>query len=71
MFAEFSIDGVLLPAVLVLAIPAVAATALTARLLSLLGAYRHVAHRMLVDISLFILWLGAIVALANCIGQTP
>lgn len=68
MFAEFPIGGVLLPATLVLAFLAAVATVLTARLLSVAGAYRYVAHRMLVDVSLFSIWLGALVALANRTG---
>lgn len=60
MTGEISIGGVFLPAVLLLAIAAVFLTGVASRLLSFLGVYRFVANRPLVDVALFILFLGLV-----------
>lgn len=58
MTGEIAIGGVYLPSILVIAILAVILTALAARLLAILGAYRFIAYRPLVDLALFFLILG-------------
>jgi hypothetical protein len=58
MTGEIAIGGVYLPSILVIAILAVILTALATRLLAILGAYRFIAYRPLVDLALFFLILG-------------
>ncbi|MBV8684305.1 MAG: DUF1656 domain-containing protein [Caulobacteraceae bacterium] len=64
MIGELSFGGVFVPTFLVLAVLAVALTGLLGRLLVLIGAYRTLAFRPLVDISLFALLLGLLVRLS-------
>lgn len=58
MIGEISIGGVYFPALLLLVLIALVATGLLTRLLQLVGAYRAVAYRPLVDLALFLLVLG-------------
>jgi hypothetical protein len=58
MIGEISIGGVYFPALLLLVLIALATTGLLTRLLQLVGAYRVVAYRPLVDLALFLLVLG-------------
>ncbi|USI74033.1 DUF1656 domain-containing protein [Sphingomonas morindae] len=68
MIGEVSIGGVYLPTLLLLALAALVLTGLLARLLAVSGLYRFVAYRPLVDLTLFILLLGALVALSAPLG---
>jgi hypothetical protein len=69
---EISIGGVYMPALLGLALVALFLTGLLIQLLSLLGAYRIVAFRPVVDLALFILVLGVLSILtAGVLMDTP
>jgi hypothetical protein len=63
MTGEISIGGVYVPALLLLALVALAITGLLTQLLQLAGFYRLIAYRPLVDVCLFVLLLGLIVLL--------
>lgn len=69
MIGEVAIGGVLVPPLLLLAILALAATMLLTRLLALVGFYRVVAWRPLVDVALYFLVLGLIVAVTASHGS--
>ncbi|WP_019833967.1 DUF1656 domain-containing protein [Sphingomonas sp. PR090111-T3T-6A] len=71
MIGEVSIGGVFLPSLLVLAIAALAIVVLLSRLLALVGAYRLVAYRPLVDVALFLLILGLLASLTTSFGLHP
>lgn len=71
MIGEVSIGGVFLPSLLVLAIAALAIVVLLSRLLALVGAYRLVAYRPLVDVALFLLILGLLAFLTTTYGLHP
>lgn len=71
MIGEVSIGGVFLPSLLVLAIAALAIVVLLSRLLVLVGAYRLVAYRPLVDVALFLLILGLLASLTTTFGLHP
>ncbi|MEG3175076.1 DUF1656 domain-containing protein [Sphingomonas sp. RB3P16] len=58
MIGEVSIAGVYLPTILLLAVAALVLTGIATRLLALVGFYRLVAYRPLVDLALFFLILG-------------
>lgn len=58
MTGEIAIGGVYLPSILIIAILAVLLTGLVTRLLAILGAYRFIAYRPLVDLALFFIILG-------------
>ena len=68
MIGEVSIGGVYMPALLFLGFLALAVTSALIRLLSLIGAYRLVAARPLVDLSLLVITLWAASALTSCAG---
>jgi hypothetical protein len=68
MIGEVSIFGVYLPALLVLGLVALILTGLLSRLFSMTGAYRFVAYRPLVDLSVFLLLLGLLAALTTSFG---
>ncbi len=68
MIGEVSIGGVYLPALLVLAMAALAITGLLSRLFQLVGVYRLVAYRPLVDLAFFVLLLGLLVLLSTPLG---
>ncbi len=63
MIGEVSIGGVYAPALLLLALVALALMGVLVRLLQFAGFYRLIAYRPLVDLSLFTLLLGLIVFL--------
>jgi hypothetical protein len=71
MIGEISIGGVYLPALLVLAMTALLIVGLLSRLLALIGAYRLVAYRPLVDVALFLLILGLLAHLSTSFGLHP
>ncbi|CAG9183164.1 hypothetical protein LMG23992_04913 [Cupriavidus laharis] len=60
---EFNVYGVFVPATLVWMLAAFAVTAGVRTVLDRLGFYRFVWHRSLFNFSLYILVLGAVVAL--------
>jgi len=60
MTGEISLDGVYLPTLLLLAVAALILTYGLTRVIAAMGLYRFVAYRAIVDLSLFILLLGAI-----------
>lgn len=62
MTGEVAIGGVLVPVLLLLALLALVLTTLLTRLLNLAGFYRVVAWRPLVDLALYMLVLGIVVA---------
>jgi hypothetical protein len=68
MIGEISVDGVYIPALLVLVCAAVIFTGLLSRLLSIIGFYRLVVYRPVTDIALFLLVLAAIVWLTEHFG---
>jgi hypothetical protein len=71
MIGEISIGGVYLPALLVLAMTALLGVGLLSRLLALIGAYRLVAYRPLVDVALYLLILGLLVRFSISFGLHP
>jgi protein AaeX len=60
MIGEFDIYGVFVPVLLAWAVIALALTAVLRRCLAVIGFYRLVWHRALVDLSLFVLILAAV-----------
>lgn len=69
MIGEISIFGVYLPALLVLAIVAILLTGVATRLLTLVGAYRAIVYRPLVDLAIFVLVLGLLSTLTGRPGS--
>ena len=65
MIGEISIDGVYIPALLLLVFIAVVLVALLSRLFVMVGLYRFVTNRPLADIALFLLLLAAVVWMTN------
>lgn len=65
MTGEISIGGVYLPSILLLAVVALILTGIVSRLLNLIGAYRVIAYRPLVDLALFVLLLGLLALLTG------
>lgn len=68
MIGEISIGGVFFPPLLLLGLMALALTGVLSRLFQIIGVYRFVAYRPLVDLSLFILLLGLAVLLTAHLG---
>ena len=60
MIGEFDVYGVFVPVLLVWAMMALVLTAVLRRVLAVIGFYRLVWHRALVDLSLFVLLLAAV-----------
>lgn len=69
MIGDIAIGGVFVPALLVLAAAALALTGLVSTLLNLVGAYRLVAYRPIVDVAIFILLLGLLVIVTAPAGS--
>jgi hypothetical protein len=63
MIGDVEIAGVYLPSLLLLGAIALALTGVATWLLNLVGGYRLVVYRPLVDIAMFILILGGLVLL--------
>lgn len=63
MIGEVSIDGLYVPPLLLLVLPALLASRLLNAALARTGIYRHVWHPALFDFALFILILGGFAAL--------
>ncbi len=71
MLGEVSIGGVYVPALLLLSAFALGLTGCVARVLVLLGVYRFLAYRPLVDGALFILLLGLLTLLTIPLTSYP
>ncbi len=71
MVGEISIGGVYVPALLLLSALALALTGCVARVLVLLGVYRYLAYRPLVDGALFILLLGLLTLMTMSLTSYP
>lgn len=69
MIGEISLGGVYVPTLLLLAALALLLTGAVTRLLALVGAYRLVVYRPLVDIALFVLVLAMLVRLSVLLGS--
>ncbi len=63
MIGEISIGGVFFPPLLLLGLLALGVTGVLSRLFQIIGVYRFVAYRPLVDLALFVLLLGLAVLL--------
>ncbi|MDH7640619.1 DUF1656 domain-containing protein [Sphingomonas oryzagri] len=63
MIGEISIGGVFFPPLLLFGLLALGVTGVLSRLFQIIGVYRFVAYRPLVDLALFILLLGLAVLL--------
>jgi hypothetical protein len=70
MIGEISIFGVFVPALLLLNLIALVLMAIVTALLQLVGFYRIIAYRPLVDLALFILLLGLLVLVTAPFGPT-
>jgi hypothetical protein len=68
MIGEISIGGVFFPPLLLLGLGALALTGILSRLFQIIGVYRFIAYRPLVDLSLFVLLLGLAVLLTAHLG---
>ncbi|MGM1040794.1 DUF1656 domain-containing protein [Stenotrophomonas sepilia] len=64
MLSDLSIDGVLIPALLAVAVAALVLSVLTSRLLASLGLYRLFAAWPLVGLSLFVILAELMIRLA-------
>jgi hypothetical protein len=69
MIGEIVIGGVYIPALLLLALVALALTGLLTQILQIAGFYRLIAYRPLVDLCLFLLLLGLLVFLTLPAGS--
>ncbi len=70
MIGEVSIFGVYVPALLLLTLVAIVLTGVLATLLQLVGFYRIIAYRPLVDLALFLFLLGLLVLVSAPFGPT-
>ncbi len=68
MIEEIDFFGVFLPSLFVWMVLAFLLTLAFRRLLSAVGAYKHVWHRPLFDISLYVLTLGTVIWTARHIA---
>ena len=68
MKGEISIGGVFVPALLPLALLALAVTSLTVRWLSTVDAYRFIAVRPLVDLALYVVILWGVYGVSSLVG---
>lgn len=71
MIGEIAIGGVFFPPLLLLGLVALLLTGILSRLFQIIGVYRYVAYRPLVDLSLFVLLLGLAVRLTASLGLHP
>ncbi len=70
MIGEVSIFGVYVPALLLLTVLAIILTGLLATLLQIIGFYRLVAYRPLVDLAMFVFLLGLLALATAPFGPT-
>ncbi|QGP79571.1 DUF1656 domain-containing protein [Sphingobium sp. CAP-1] len=68
MTGEIALGGVYVPTLLLLALAALALCWGVTRLIGAFGLYRFLAYRAAVDLSLFILILGALALLVPILG---
>ena len=68
MTGEIALGGIFVPTLLLLALVALALSWAVTRLLGAFGLYRFVAYRAAVDLSLFVLILGALSLLVPTFG---
>lgn len=68
MTGEIALGGVFVPTFLLLALVALILTSGLTRLIAALGLYRFLAYRAAVDLSLFVLMLGALAFLVPILG---
>ena len=68
MTGEISFDGGFFSTLLLLALVALVLTYGLTRLIAAFGLYRFLAYRALVDLSLFVLMLGALAVLVPTLG---
>lgn len=71
MTGEIALGGVFVPTLLLLALIALFLNWLATRLIGALGLYHYLAYRALVDLSLFILILGALAFFLPPLGIRP
>lgn len=71
MNGEISIGGVYAPTLLLCAAGALVLTGVLTQILQLIGFYRLIAYRPLVDLCLFLILLGLIVFLTLPAGSHP
>jgi hypothetical protein len=70
MIGEISIFGVFVPSLLLLTVLALALTGIFTAVLQIVGFYRIIAYRPLVDLALFIFLLGLLVLVSAPFGPT-
>ncbi len=68
MTGEIALGGIYIPTLLLLALVALVLSWALTRLIAALGLYRFLAYRAAVDLSLFILLLGALALLVPTFG---
>lgn len=68
MIGEIALGGVYVPTFLLLALVALMLTMGVVRLIAAFGLYRFLAYRAVVDLSLFVLVLGALAFLVPTFG---
>ncbi|WP_432260573.1 DUF1656 domain-containing protein [Cupriavidus sp. TMH.W2] len=71
MLSEIDLYGVFVPGVLVLMVLAFAATTAIRTVLAALGCYRHIWHRSLFNLSLYVIVLGAVAAAFVAVPGLP
>lgn len=71
MLSEIDLYGVFVPGVLVLAVLAFAVATAIRMALAALGCYRHIWHRSLFNLSLFVIVLGAVAAVFAAVPGLP
>jgi hypothetical protein len=68
---EVSIGGVYIPGLLLLGLAALVIVGVLTQLFQIIGLYRFVAYRPLIDLCLFIFVLGGLVILSAPYGSHP
>ncbi|NOV22427.1 DUF1656 domain-containing protein [Cupriavidus necator] len=71
MLSEIDLYGVFVPGVLVLAVLAFAAATALRMVLAALGCYRHIWHRSLFNLSLYVIVLGVVAAVCAVVPGLP
>ncbi|SPA31049.1 DUF1656 domain-containing protein [Cupriavidus taiwanensis] len=71
MLSEIDLYGVFVPGVLVLAVLAFAVATAIRMTLAALGCYRHIWHRSLFNLSLYVIVLGAVAAIFAAVPGLP
>lgn len=71
MTGEIAIGGVYIPVLLLLGLLSLVIMGILTQLFQIIGVYRFVAYRPLVDVALFVLVLGLIVRIFVPFGMHP